>query len=232
MRAIILAAGEGTRMRPLTLTTPKPLIEVAGKPTLEWILEAVRPHIDGVVLIVGHLREKIMEHFGDAWNGLPVTYVHQAEQRGTGHALHLCRDTVGDERFFVIYGDNITAPEDVAVCARHDLAALAIRVPDPEKFGIFKTDAEGRLTDLIEKPQEFVGDLANAGVYVLDQRIFEELDKTTVGERGEIDLTDAVLALAQRAPMQVVNVERHWLPIGYPEDIGKAEQVLLTPQTA
>lgn len=228
MKAVILAAGEGSRMRPLTFTTPKPLIEVAGKPILEWIIEAVRPHIDGVVLIVGHLRAQIEQHFGAEWQGLPFAYVHQAEQRGTGHALQLCRQALtGCDRFFVIYGDNISAPVDMANCAEHPLSALAIEVPDPEKYGIFKTDTSGRLLDLIEKPKEPVGNLANAGVYVFDQRIFEELDQITLSQRGELELTDAVLGLARRAPIQVVNVEGHWLPIGYRDDIDRAEPILL-----
>lgn len=228
MKAVILAAGEGSRMRPLTYTTPKPLLAVAGKPTLEWILEAVRPHVDGVMLIVGHLRKKIEAHFGTQWNGIAVTYVHQVEQRGTGHALQMCRDALqGETRLFVIYGDNIPAPGDVARCAEHDLAALAVRVPDPEKYGIFKTDDAGYLIDLIEKPKTHVGNLANAGVYVFDQRIFEEIDNLKESERGEIELTDAVLSLAKRAPMKVVDVEEHWLPIGVRDDIAKAEPVLL-----
>ncbi|MBN1477094.1 NTP transferase domain-containing protein [Candidatus Sumerlaeota bacterium] len=228
MKAVILAAGEGSRMRPLTYTVPKPLTQVAGKPILEWIIESVAPHVDGVILIVGHLRERIEAHFGPQWRGLSVTYVRQAEQRGTGHALQMCREALrGEERFFVIYGDNISAPEDMARCAQHPLSALAIRVPDPERYGIFKTDAEGHLTDLIEKPSEHVGDHANAGVYVFDHRIFEELDRTRVSGRGEVELTDAVLALAKRAPMQVVDVTRHWLPIGYRDDVVKAEPILL-----
>jgi dTDP-glucose pyrophosphorylase len=227
MKAVILAAGAGTRLRPLTYTTPKPLTAVAGKPVLEWILEAIGPHVDGVVLIVGHLREKIEAHFGSRWGGLGIRYVHQAEQRGTGHALQLCREALaGEDRFFVIYGDNISAPEDMARCTEHDLSALAVRVNDTEEYGIFQTDGRGQLIDLVEKPKEFVGDLANAGVYVLDQRIFEDLDRIEVSERREIELTDAVLALARRAPLQVVRVEGPWLPIGVREDIPKAERVL------
>lgn len=228
MKAVILAAGEGTRMRPLTFTTPKPLLEVAGKPVLEWILEAVRPHVDGAVLIVGHLREQIQEHFGDRWHGLPIQYVHQREQRGTGHALQICREALrGAGRFFVIYGDNITAPSDVARCAEHPLAALAIEVPDPEKYGIFKTDASGRLTDFIEKPKQPVGNLANAGVYIFDESIFGDLEHIPLSPRGELEIVEAVLALARRARIQVVNVQEYWLPIGHRDDIAKAEPVLL-----
>lgn len=228
MKAVILAAGEGSRMRPLTYTVPKPLTAVAGKPILEWIIESVADHVDGVVLIVGHLREKIMEHFGSEWRGMSFQYVHQAEQKGTGHALQLCRDALADEeRFFVIYGDNISAPVDMKRCTDHSLSALALRVEDWQKYGIFKTNDAGDLVDLIEKPSEFVGDLANAGVYVFDQQIFEELDKTVLSERGEIELTDAVLSLAKRAPMRVIDVTKYWLPIGYRDDVAKAEPILL-----
>jgi uncharacterized damage-inducible protein DinB len=100
-------------------------------------------------------------------------------------------------------------------------------VADPGKYGIFKVDATGRLLDLIEKPRENVGNLANAGVYIFDQSIFDELDRTTVSDRGEIELTDAVLKLARRERVQVVNVEGYWLPVGYRDDIAKAEPILL-----
>jgi len=215
MKAVIMAAGKSTRTYPLTLTRPKPLLPVLGKAILAWQIEALAPLVDGVILVVGYRQEMIREQFGNAYQGVPITYVEQLEQRGTGHAVLQCAEAV-DGPFLVQNGDDLYDPKDLARLAASDSAALAMEVPDPRLYGIYETTAEDRVVRLVEKPVEVFSNLANIGAYKLPVEVFDVLRDTPPTIRGEIELTSAVQTLAETTGFHVVRTQGYWLPVGYP----------------
>ena len=226
MKAIIMAAGKSTRTYPLTVTRPKALLPVMNKPILEHQLEALQGLADAVVLVVGYRQEMIRKRFGDAFAGLPVTYVEQTEQRGTGHAILQCAPHI-DEPFLAINGDDLYDANDLAQLASGGQAALAKRVEDPRLYGIFETDARGCVVRLVEKPREVFSNLANIGAYAFSPDVFAVLEGTPLSERGEIEITSAVQTLAERSAFHVIEAQGYWLPIGYPWHLLDANAWLL-----
>ncbi len=226
MKAIIFAAGMSTRTHPLTLTRPKPLLSVANKTILEHQLDALGPLVDGIVLVVGYRREMIEARFGTNYDGLPIEYVVQEEQRGTGHALATCAGMI-DEPFIAMNGDDIFDPADLKALAQEDQAALATQVDTPQDFGIFEVDADNRVIRILEKPANPPSNLANVGVYKFTPEIFSILEDTKPSERGEIEITSAIQVLAERGEFSVVQCKGAWLPIGYPWDLLRANTYLL-----
>ncbi len=224
MKAVILAAGEGTRMRPITYTTPKPLIRILGKPILEYNLDILKGRVDEVIMVVGYLKEKIMDYFGDNYGGIKLTFVTQKTLKGTADAVRQVKALVPD-KFVLMMGDNIYDKTDLDACLAHELAALGVEVSESEKFGIFRLDGD-RVLGIVEKPKDFISNLANAALYVLDGDIFAEIEKLKPSRRGEYELTDAITALAKLRPIYCIRSTGYWIPIGYPQDIEKAEKIL------
>ncbi len=222
MQAVILVAGEGTRMRPLTLEKPKPLIEVAGKPILEHIMDALPSEVDEIILVVGYKAEMIMERYGDSYKGIPIRYVHQWMPAGTAHALSIARPFLNG-RFLFMYGDDIHGKEALAEIVKHPLGILAARHDDPSKFGVIERREDGTLLQIVEKPKNPTSNLINPGGIVLDDRIFNY--PAPRHETGEYYLTDPIGAFAKDYSMMVVE-QPLWIPVGYPEDIAKAEAIL------
>ncbi len=223
MQAIIMAAGLGTRLRPLTNTCPKPMIQILGKPILEHTIDALPPQIDEVIIIVSHLKECVSDYFGNEWKGRRIIYVEQKELLGTGHALTLLK-TLVKGKFLVLNGDDLYLAADLKKMLGENLAVLAKEVDDPGRFGVFKTDASGRLLEIIEAPHQGESKLVNIGVYTLDERIF---DYPLVPIKGgkEFGLPQTVALMAKDYPVTIVKAS-FWIPIGYPEDIKKAEESL------
>ena len=164
MKVVIMAAGKSTRTYPLTLTRPKPLLKVANKTILAHQLDALRDIVDGAVLVVGYMREQIEAYFGDAYDGMPLEYVEQKEQLGTGHAVHVCADAI-DGPFMAVNGDDLFDPDDLRRLAAEEQAALVKHVPDPRLYGIYEVTDGNRAVRLVEKPQEVFSNLANVGAY-------------------------------------------------------------------
>ncbi len=223
MQCVILAAGKGTRLRPLTNHTPKPLVKVAGQPIIDHIAKALPKEVDELIIVTGYLEEQIKVHCGAVFMGRPVTYVHQEVANGTAAALWLCRDVLRD-RFLFLFADDIHGQDDLQNVVTYQRALLAHKAEHPERFGVVVSNPDHTLIAIIEKPTVPPSDLVLTGVMVLDMHIFE-FPVTKASSSGEYYLTDALTAYAQAYPMQVVE-QRLWLPIGYPEDIAKAEKVL------
>lgn len=223
MQAVILAAGEGKRLRPLTLEKPKPLVEVNGKSLLEYNMDNLEGLVEEIILIIGYKGEQIKEKFGDNYKNMKLKYVEQKEQLGTGHAL-LCVEDLVKDRFIVLYGDDLYSRKDIENCLKHELCVLAKKVDNPERFGIVFLK-NGYVSNIIEKPQEFVGDLANIGVYTLTKGIFDELRKVKKNEKGEYLLVEGIKTLARKADIKCIEVEEYWIPIAYPEDLEKASKI-------
>ena len=229
MKAIILAAGMSTRTHPLTLTRPKPLLKVANKTILEHQLDALRGIVDGIVLVVGYRREMIEDAFGNAYNGLPIEYVVQTEQHGTGHAVLQCARRIS-EPFLAMNGDDLYAPEDLARLARADQAALVMTVPDPRLYGIYELTDGDRVVRLVEKPTEMFSNVANVGAYKFTPEVFDALESIEPSPRAEIEITSAIQLLADHGNFRVVHAQGYWLPIGYPWCLLDANAYLLERQ--
>lgn len=222
MQCVILAAGKGTRLRPLTDHIPKPLVPVAGRVLLDHIVEALPSAVDEIIMVTGYLEDQIKKHCGDQYYGRKVTYVHQAEPKGTGHALWLCRDLIKG-RFLFMFADDIHGAKDLAELVSHERGMLVLQTDTPERFGIVTKHSDGTMADFIEKPEHAPSNLASTGVFVLDEHIFEF--EPTVETNGEFYHTDMTREYAKQYPIAVVE-QRLWIPVGYPEDIKLAEEIL------
>ena len=211
MDAVILAAGLGTRLRPHTLHTPKPLLPVQGRPLLDWSLGALPPEVDRVVVVVHYLAEQVeaylrgQKHFA-AWVTVP-----QHEPRGTGDALRRCRDALRSDHFLVLNGDDLYGAADLAALAACDAGLLVHPVDEPRRFGIAFARPDGTLERLVEKPDLQGRYPANTGAYVFPRAVFD-ID-IPLSPRGEYEITDYVSGLAARRPVRAVEA-RFWLPIG------------------
>ena len=239
MLAVVLAAGRGERLRPLTLTRPKVLLEVGGKPILSFILEALREvGIKEAILVVNYMEEAIRTWLGDGSKfGLEVSYVRQEELRGTADAIaSALRAVGGEEEVLVVYGDLfITEGALRPVIEEHrshkPLATMGVvEVERPCEFGMVRT-GEGWLRDLVEKPSKWpYRPLANTGIYVLSNEALEAMKEATPSERGELEATDVLRKLAQEGDtVRVAEVSpSDWLDVGRPWDLLEANERALS----
>jgi NDP-sugar pyrophosphorylase family protein len=195
---------------------------VAGRPLLDHIVERLPSSVDELIIVTGYLEEQIRAHCGEEYMGRKVTYVHQEEQKGTGHALWLCKDLIKG-RFLYMFADDIHGKEDLARAISYTRSMLAYQTNTPERFGIVVRNPDGTVGEFVEKPTHAPSNLASTGVFVLDQHIFEYAP--TVETNGEFYHTNMIQASVEKYPMAVVE-QNLWLPIGYPEDILKAEAIL------
>jgi len=229
-KGCILAAGKGTRLLPLTETKPKPLIPIAGKPLLQHSIEMFRENnITKILLIVGHYKEKIQDFFGNGEDfGVEISYIEQKEFLGTAHATNLAKEFAGQDPFLLFYGDQYMDSQifekvvDEISTNKYDGLISAKHMQDPKKWGILKSDNEGLLEKIIEKPpDDRYGNLANAGVYIFNQDIFEGIDNTEKSVRGEYELTDSIQYLVdKKKKIKIVDIsEYYWNGVGYPWQI-------------
>jgi NDP-sugar pyrophosphorylase family protein len=210
MDAIILAAGLGTRLRPHTLTTPKPLLLVQNRPILDWIIGALPP-VDRLVVVVNHLAEQIQGYLETQTHIQDWTTVRQEVPLGTGDALRVCRSLVASDRLLVLNGDDLYGADDLARLAAKPAGLLAHPVNEPKKFGIVFPRDDGTLDVLMEKPDLDPPQLANIGAYLFPRSVFDI--ELPLSPRGEYEITDAVSALAREGSFYVVQAS-FWLPIG------------------
>ncbi|MGL6074720.1 MAG: nucleotidyltransferase family protein [Fimbriiglobus sp.] len=226
MDAIILAAGKGTRLRPHTLTCPKPLLEVQGRPILDWIIGALPP-VDRVVVVVNYLAEQIDDYMKTQTHAKNWITVRQDKPLGTGDALMSCKSHITSDRVMVLNGDDLIGRSDLAKLANVPMGILAHTVQEPESFGIIFPKADGTLDKLIEKPTGLTPpQLANIGGYMFPRRVFDLTLPLSV--RGEYEITDAVSQLAAAARFSVVEAS-YWLPIGTIEAWNAAQAADISP---
>jgi len=227
MKAVILVAGKGTRMAK-HYEGPKHLLPLNGKPVLEYTLDALKGHVEGVILVVGGPHEQtIRDHFADGYDELPIEFVVQKEQLGLAHAFWTAKEHV-DGRWLGMVGDDYFGPGNLARLIEQDeLAVLASRVDDPEHFGVLVTDDDGYLVDAVEKPQEFVSDLISTAAMIMDEDFFDLEGKLTPSGRGEYETPDAWMSLIQDYGKRIKVIESDlWLPINSKEQLEHAEGVL------
>lgn len=204
MKALILAGGAGTRLRPITHTAAKQLVPVANKPILFYGIEAmVAAGITEIGVIVGDTRDEVMAALGDGsqW-GARITYIAQDAPLGLAHCVLIAHNFLGDDDFVMYLGDNLLE-QDLAAFVRAFEAAraggeppaaqiLLKRVPDPHRFGIAELDGDGHVVRLVEKPADPPTDLALVGVYLFDRTIHDAVRAIDPSPRGELEITDAI----------------------------------------
>ncbi len=217
-QAIILAAGKGVRLNPITNDTPKCMVKVGGKPILQRLIESLPKSVKKIILVVGYKKEQIMDYFGKEFQGKKVHYVTQVNPQGTGQALQLAKDKA-QKRFLVVMGDDLHATSNFEKMLPYEHAILSLRT-DPSKLAALKIK-DGYLIDIIEKPGRPISEFANTGTYILTPKIFSF--KLKKSPRGEYELTDAIKALCQEEKVKVVEAD-FWMPINSPEQLQKAEE--------
>lgn len=233
MQGVVLAAGSGTRLRPETAQRPKALVQVAGRPLLSHAFDALlSAGVTELVVVVGYRGRDVVEHYGDDYRGVPITYARQLVQRGTAHALLAAEQYVSDD-FALVYGDNVYDANLAAVVDRHretgaDATALMDSVPPEEagRAGVFEVE-DGEVVGLVEKPETAPSTTVPRGFYVFSPRVFDACRVIEPGETGEYELTDAVdLLLHAGAPVSVVEFDGWAINVNTPEDIERAEAYL------
>lgn len=228
MRALILAAGEGTRLRPLTLKCAKAMLPVGGRPVLEHLVRLLRTHgITEIAINLHHRPSDIMDYFGDGHDfGVQITYSLEKELLGTAGAVkklqHFFTDT-----FFVVYGDLLTTLDLTALIEFHrrkrGMATVALyRVSNPESCGIIELDGQGRIRRFVEKPEPETAfsDLANAGVYVLEPEVLDFIPRGIFYDFGH-DLFPSLLE--RYVPLYGYPIKDYLIDIGTPEKYQQAQ---------
>ncbi len=234
MKAVILAAGQGTRLRPLTEDKPKGMVEVDGKPILTHCFEKMAAlDADELIVVVGYRKEDIISYYGDAFRGIPITYAHQREQNGLAHALLTVEEEI-DSDFMLMMGDNIFRANLQDVVRRQqeeraDAAFLVEEVPHEEasRYGVCDTNHYGEIVEVVEKPDDPPSNLVMTGFYTFTPAIFHACHLVQPSDRGEYEITDAVNLLLQSGrTIDAIALEGWRLDIGYPEDRDEAEERL------
>lgn len=235
MKGIILHGGHGTRLRPLTHTGPKQLLPIANKPMSQYCLESIRSTgIKDIVIIIGGIgSNRVREYYKDGKDfGVNITYVEQDFPKGIAHAIRLCKDFVGNDKFLVFLGDNIIQKEIVEFAKefeKSDASAsiLLCEVDNPSRFGIADVK-DGKITKIMEKPKNPPTNLAVTGIYFLTPEIFDIIDNLKPSWRDELEITDSLqMLLEKNRKITYHKITDYWKDTGTPEDIIHANGEIL-----
>ncbi|PSQ05578.1 UTP--glucose-1-phosphate uridylyltransferase [Halobacteriales archaeon QS_6_71_20] len=235
MQAVVLAAGEGTRLRPLTEEKPKGMVEVDGRPILSHCFDnLVELDADELIVVVGYKKQEIIDYYEDEYRGVPITYAHQREQRGIAHALLTVEDDIDDD-FMLILGDNVFEANLANVVRRQqedraDATFLVEEVPTEEasRYGVCDTNKYGEIVDVVEKPEDPPSNLVMTGFYTFSPEIFHACHLVQPSDRGEYEISEAVgLLIASGRTIDAIPLDGWRIDIGYPEDRDEAEERLL-----
>ncbi len=234
MKAVILAAGQGTRLRPVTLTMPKPLVPVANRRLIVYAIEVLKTAgLQDIGIVVNSMESPIVEILGNGDNlDVNLEYIVQTEQNGLAHAIGLAQDFVGDEPFSVFLGDNIFQDKMTELLmsfeASDDEASIVLgEVPDPTRFGIAELK-DGKIINVVEKPQDPPSNMAIAGVYLFRKSIFDAIGQIKPSARGELEITDAIDVLIKSGqPVGAYDLKGWWIDAGKPDSIIVANQLVL-----
>jgi len=237
MKAVVLAAGRGERLLPLTETRPKHLIPLGGRPLLEWTLGGLRDvGVDDVLIVTHYMEEQIKERFGDGSGfGLDITYIRQEQMLGTADAFRVAKSFVDGDEFIGIYGDLFLSSESyrslIDAHSEGETTLGVLPVDDPSQVGVVELRGD-RIVGIVEKPEPGTApsNLGNAGFYVFTPEIFGFIDKTDLSARNEYEITDSLQALmdsgstVKAAPLP----KDGWLDIGLPWNILEANSRALS----
>ena len=238
MKGIILHGGHGTRLRPLTHTGPKQLLPIANKAMSQYALEDLKTAgVNEIGIIIGDVfPEKVKEYYGTGENfGVKITYIYQDEPKGISHAIRLCKDFIGNDKFIVYLGDNVLRRNLIDYTKKFqssnsDAMILLCKVDDPQRFGIAELDQNdsGKIKKIVEKPKVPPSDLAVIGIYFLTPKIFDIIDRLKPSWRGELEITEALQMLMDDGnKIEYDTVTGWWKDTGTPEDIIHANKLVL-----
>lgn len=219
MKAVILAAGVGSRLQPLTLTTPKPLIEVAGQPIIDRIFSSLPEAIDEVIVVVDHLKEKIKSHVGEEFMGRKVFYAEQGEKKGTFAALQCAKNYLGDDRFLVLNGDDLNSKDELEKFLINERAFGIQKMVMPNYYAISLKDGYIEGFSKQTEEEKTTGAMIATGVYLLDMHIFDHAGVEVSGH--EYGLPQTILEQKNRYPIQAIQT-KNWLPINSFADLERA----------
>jgi glucose-1-phosphate thymidylyltransferase len=230
-KAVVLAAGEGKRLRPFTETMPKVMLPVSNKPVLEYVLDAVKnTGIDDIVLVVGYKKEVIMEYFKDYADDVNITYVVQDKQLGTAHAVLQAKEHV-DEDFVVLSGDNIIDQGSISklIADESKYSMLIKKTPHPSKYGVVFME-KNILQRIVEKPEEEISRFISTGIYKLPSSIFQDVEGLT--SQGVYAFTSVIQSIVERGEKIKTTTADLWMDIVYPWDLIKVNEALVRTTTS
>jgi bifunctional UDP-N-acetylglucosamine pyrophosphorylase/glucosamine-1-phosphate N-acetyltransferase len=225
MKCVILAAGEGNRMHPLTFTRPKVMLPLAGKPILEWnLLNARAAGLKEFIFVVSYKSEMVREYFGDGkkWN-IKITYVNQGKAMGTAHAIGITETFVHD--CVVMCGDTIFGTNDIRHIMKKGMKIGLIHLENPTDYGIVELK-ETHLVKIFEKMEQPFTNMVNAGIYHFNDSIFKYIHKTNKSPRGEYEITDSINMLVDHERVDAVFL-KEWRDVVYPWHLLEANEELL-----
>jgi glucose-1-phosphate thymidylyltransferase len=234
VKGLILSGGKGTRLRPLTYTSAKQLVPIANKPVLFYGIEAIaNAGIRDIGIVVGDTHAEIRAAVGDGsrW-GVRVTYIEQDAPRGLAHAVKISQDFIGQDPFVMYLGDNLLdkgITHFVEEFGRERPAAqiLLTKVPDPQMFGVAEL-RDGQVVRLVEKPKQWISDLALVGVYMFGPQVFDAVNRITPSFRNELEITDAIQDLIDHGlTVRPHIVQGWWKDTGKLEDMLEANRLIL-----
>lgn len=224
MKAVIMAAGSGVRLKPLTETCPKVLLPVAGKPIIHHlILEAKKAGITSAVIIIRHMKDRIIEYFKANDVGIPITFVEQGEQNGTAAAILSAESEIQDT-FVVLAGDTVTEASVIkqVIDGHEGTITLGVKkVDQPQHYGVVELSGK-RVSIFEEKPKHPKSDLANLSIYCMEPTIFKEIRSIPKSERGEYEIVSLFVGA------KAVVVDGYWKDIAYPWELLTVNEFLLS----
>jgi bifunctional UDP-N-acetylglucosamine pyrophosphorylase/glucosamine-1-phosphate N-acetyltransferase len=234
-KAVILAAGDSTRMLPLSANQPKHLLPVAGKPLLFHTLEALeKAGIKETLVVYGYHAEQMREVVESRSWKMAISFVNQKERKGTGHAAGYARKFVGKSEAILMFGDVMVGHGTFeGLIGYHDkggydFTLTTIPIEDPSEYGVAVVK-KGKATLLIEKPkpEEMVSNLVSAGVFAITNALWEAIDKTKISSRGEIEITDSISTLIEKGNVGAYALPSWWMDVGKPWDLLEANRLIL-----
>ena len=233
-KVVIPAAGKGTRMLELSKDRPKHLIHVLDKPFLYYLLSNLKKAgFEEIILVIGY-HPQMMHQFAEKYrNEFNLKLVNQfdiigTDRYGTACPIEAVKKIIGDEQFISVYGDDLYSVGDLKRMNISDeyCYIAGLKVEDPHNYGVLVKDGGDFLEKIIEKPEEFVGNLINIGLYKFTPEIFKALEKVKLSPRGEYELTDAISILAEQKKVKIKMIKDYWLDFGKPEDVEKVAEFL------
>jgi len=225
MKCVILAAGEGKRMHPLTFTRPKVMLPIANKPILEWnLINAINAGVKDFVFVIGYKSEMVRNYFGNGekWN-VKINYVNQGKALGTAHAIGMVEKFVDD--FVVLCGDTIFGKEDIENIVNKGTSMGLLKVDNPKEYGIVDIN-EKKVLKIYEKVQNPVSNVINAGIYHFDKKIFDFIKKTNTSPRGEFEITDSINMMIKDIELEGIYLNE-WRDVVYPWHLLDANEEIL-----
>ena len=235
MKGIILHAGHGTRLRPLTHTGPKQLLPIANKPMSEYCIESLKDaNVNDIAIVIGGIgSKKVKEYYKNGEKfGVKITYIEQDTPRGIAHAVSLCEDFINNEKFVVFLGDNIITSSiknfrEKFETLDSDALLLLCEVDNPQQFGIAYLE-NNKIVKMIEKPKNPVSNLAITGFYFLTSEFFQKIKKLQPSWRNELEIVDALqMILDSKGTINYDIITDFWKDTGTPNDIIRANEIIL-----